>query len=206
LVSDLAGRANILARLREAGIAVAADDPKVARLVDDVKQREFGGYAYDGAEASFELLARRALGQMPEYFRVERFRVSVERRYNAKGEHVTVSEATVKVSVDGEVRSSVGEGAGPIHALDKALRQDLGKYSAYLDDLRLVDYKVRILSSGTEAVTRVLIESADAHGNRWFTVGVSPNIVDASFIALMDSIAWKLYRDGAPAGSSAGGD
>jgi len=199
LVSDQAGRSNILARLRETGIDIDPKHPKVNRLVEEVKQREFQGYSYDGAEASFELMARRALGQVPDYFHIRSFRVMVERRHNARGELVTVSEATVKVSVDGETLMSVGEGNGPVNALDNALRKDLGKYSAYLEDLRLVDFKVRILTGGTEAVTRVMIESADAKGNRWFTVGVSPNIVDASFQALHDSIIYKLHRDGAPA-------
>ena len=198
LVSDQAGRSNILARLRDAGIEIDADGPKVARLLDEVKAREFQGYAYDGAEASFELMARRALGQIATYFDVLSFRVLVERRYNAKGQLVTVSEATVKVSVDGQVLISVGEGNGPVHALDEALRKDLGKYSSWIEDLRLVDFKVRILSGGTQAVTRVLIESADSKGGRWYTVGVSPNIVDASFQALYDSIIYKLHRDGAP--------
>jgi 2-isopropylmalate synthase len=198
LVSDQAGRSNILARLRDAGIEIDAKNPKVARLLEEVKAREFQGYAYDGAEASFELMARRALGQIASYFDVLSFRVLVERRYNAKGQLVTVSEATVKVSVDGKVLISVGEGNGPVHALDEALRKDLGKYSSWIEDLRLVDFKVRILSGGTQAVTRVLIESADAKGERWYTVGVSPNIVDASFQALYDSIIYKLHRDGAP--------
>jgi 2-isopropylmalate synthase len=136
---------------------------------------------------------------VPEFFTVESFRVLVERRYNAVGELVTVSEATVKVDADGEQLISVGEGNGPVNALDQALRKDLGKYSPYIEDLTLVDYKVRILTSGTEAVTRVLIESRDGKGNRWFTVGVSSNIVDASFQALVDSIMHKLLRDGAPA-------
>jgi len=200
-VSDQAGRSNILATLEEAGIKVDANDARIQRLLDEVKEREFLGYSYDGAGASFELLARRLLGQVPEFFVVESFRVLVERRYNALGEFVTVSEATVKVNVDGEVLISVGEGNGPINALDQALRKDLGKYSPFIEDLRLADFKVRILTSGTEAVTRVLIESADAQGNRWFTVGVSPNIVDASFQALVDSINYKLLRDGAPAPS-----
>ena len=198
LVSDQAGRSNVLAQLEIAGIEVDAKDPRVKRLVDEVKEREFLGYAYDGAEASFELLARRALGEVPHFFEVESFRVLVERRYNALGELVTVSEATVKVDVDGATIMNVGEGNGPVNALDNALRKDLGKYSAWLDDLRLVDFKVRILTSGTEAVTRVMIESVDGKGTRWFTVGVSPNIVDASFQALMDSITYKLLRDGAP--------
>jgi 2-isopropylmalate synthase len=197
LVSDQAGRSNLLARLAEIGIDVDAKDPRIARLLEDIKQREFLGYAYDGAEASFELLARRALGQVPQYFDVESFRVMVEKRHDARGELATVSEAVVKVIVDGETFHNVGTGNGPVNALDDALRKDLGKYSETLKDLRLVDYKVRILTSGTEAVTRVMVESADAHGQRWSTVGVSPNIVDASFEALTDSICYKLFRDGA---------
>lgn len=198
-VSDQAGRSNILARLEEAGIAFDSNDSRIGRLLEEVKEREFLGYSYDGAEASFELLARRILGEVPEFFFVESFRVLVERRYNAIGDLVTISEATVKVVVDDEKLISVGEGNGPVNALDQALRKDLGKYSPYIEDLRLADYKVRILTSGTEAVTRVMIESADGKGNRWFTVGVSPDIVDASFQALADSITWKLLRDGAPA-------
>jgi 2-isopropylmalate synthase len=163
-----------------------------------VKSREFLGYAYDGAEASFELLARRALGQVPSYFTVESFRVMVERRHNALGDLVTVSEAVVKVKAGDETFHNVATGNGPVNALDHALRKDLGRYSSYLQDLRLVDYKVRILTGGTEAVTRVMIESADGGGNRWSTVGVSENIMDASFEALSDSICFKLYRDRAP--------
>jgi len=199
LVSNQSGRANIIARLNEIGIDIAPDHPKIGVLLREVKEREFDGYSYDGAEASFELLARRALGQVPDYFRVESFRVLVERRYNARGQLVSVAEATVKVNVDGEILISVGEGNGPVSALDEALRKDLGKYSSYMEDLRLVDYKVRILSpQGTSSVTRVLIESADGAGNRWFTVGVSPNIVDASFQALYDGINYKLFREQAP--------
>ncbi len=186
LVSDQAGRSNILSRLEAFGINLHADDPRVRLLLDQVKEREFLGYSYDGAEASFELLARRALGQVPEFFRVESFRVLVERRFDAMGRLKTVSEATVKLTIDGETFFSVGEGVGPVNALDQALRRDLGKYQRYIDDLELVDFKVRILTTGTEAVTRVLIESKDGKGKRWFTVGVSPNIVDASFEALAD--------------------
>jgi 2-isopropylmalate synthase len=165
-----------------------------------VKQREAEGYSYDGAEASFEVLARRALGQMPEFFKIRSFRVQVERRFNARAELVTISEATVKLDVDGQTLFSVAEGNGPVNALDHAIRKDLGRYQSYIDDLRLVDFKVRILNGGTEATTRVMIESADGAGNRWFTVGVSPNIIDAAFMALMDSIQWKLLRDGAQPG------
>jgi len=198
LVSDQAGRSNILAELDRIGIAIPKDDPRIGRLLDEVKEREAVGYAYEAADASFELLARRMLGNVPQFFEVEAFRVLVERRHNALGELVTVSEATVKVRIDGETVMSVGEGNGPVNALDNALRKDLGPYQSYIEDLDLVDYKVRILTGGTDAVTRVLIESRDGVGNRWFTVGVSPNIVDASFAALIDSINYKLIRDGAP--------
>ncbi len=199
LVSDQAGRSNVLARLAELGIDVDPKDSRVARLLEEVKQREFLGYAYEGAEASFELLARRALGQVPDYFAVESFRVIVERRHNALGDLTTVSEAVVKLTVHDTAIHNVGVGNGPVNALDQALRKDLGEYSGYLKDLRLVDYKVRILTGGTEAVTRVMVESADGKGNRWSTVGVSPNIVDASFEALSDSIRYKLHREGARA-------
>lgn len=197
LISDQAGRSNLLVRLNEAGISYDPNDSRLNALLDDVKQREAEGYSYDGAEASFEVLARRALGLMPVFFKIRSFRVQVERRFNARGELVTISEATVKLDVDGQTLFSVAEGNGPVNALDNALRKDLGRYQGYIDDLRLVDFKVRILNGGTEATTRVMIESADAAGNRWFTVGVSPNIIDAAFVALMDSIQWKLLRDGA---------
>lgn len=198
-VSDQAGRSNLLDRLGAFGFEIDGKDPRVVGLLDIIKQREFLGYSYDGAEASLEMLARRALGTLDSFFKVEGFRVSVERRHNALGEEVTVSEAVVKVVVDGERIMNVGEGNGPVNALDNALRKDLGRYSKWLEDLTLVDYKVRILTGGTEAVTRVMIESADSEGRRWSTVGVSPNIVDASFEALIDSINYKLLRERAPA-------
>jgi len=197
LVSDQAGRSNLLARLAAAGIDVDAKDPRLTKLLEDVKQREFYGYTYDGAEASFELLARRALGEVPEFFEVDSFRVIVEKRHNAAGELTTVSEATVRVRVDGEMLYNVDVGHGPIDALSNALRKDLGKYSGMLADLKLTDYKVRILTAGTEAITRVMVESKDRKGMRFSTVGVSENIVDASFEALIDAIYLKLLRDGA---------
>jgi 2-isopropylmalate synthase len=197
-VSDQAGRGNLINRLNEMGLEVNPKDPRVAGLLEQVKEKEFLGYAYDGADASLELLARRALGQVEAFFRVEGFRVSVERRFNALGQEISVSEAVVKVIVDGDRIMNVGEGNGPVNALDNALRKDLGRFSKWLEDLRLVDYKVRILTGGTEAVTRVMIESADDTGHRWSTVGVSANIVDASFEALIDSITYKLLRDRVP--------
>ncbi len=199
LVSDQAGKSNLLSELNRIGLKVDKSDSRLDALLREVKEREAQGYAYDGADASFEMLARRIMGTVPDYFDVDSFRVIVERRHNARGELITMSEATVKVNIDGERMMSVGEGNGPINALDNALRKDLGCYSSFLQDLDLVDYKVRILDSGTGATTRVLVESRDAEGNRWFTVGVSGNIVDASFQALIDSINWKLIRDGATA-------
>ncbi len=199
MVSDQGGRSNVLAELERIGIAVDKNDARVARLLDEVKDREAVGYAYEAAEASFELLARRILGKVPDYFDVERFDVNVEQRYNALGKRITVSMAVVKVKVAGETFISAAEGNGPVNALDVALRKDLGKYQTYIAGLRLADYRVRILNAGTEAVTRVLIESADDEGERWTTVGVSANIIEASFQALMDSIVYKLVKSGAPA-------
>jgi 2-isopropylmalate synthase len=199
LVSDQAGRSNVLAELERIGIKVEKDDARVGVLLEEVKQREAVGYAYEAADASFELLARRMLGKVPNYFDITQFDVNVEQRINAKGDRVTVSMAVVKVKVDGKELISAGEGNGPINALDVALRKDIGKYQSYIDGLALTDYRVRILNGGTEAVTRVLIESQDESGERWTTVGVSPNIIDASFQALMDSIVYKLVKSGAKA-------
>lgn len=196
LVSDQAGKSNLVAELARIGLAVNKDDTRLDALLRDVKEREQQGYAYDGADASFELLARRALGTVPHFFDVLSFRVIVEDRHNRDGLRETVSEAVVKVKVDGETFINAGEGNGPVNALDVALRKDLGKYQRYIDDLELADFKVRILNGGTGATTRVLVESRDGKGNRWSTVGVSPNIVEASFEALSDSIVFKLLREG----------
>ena len=159
------------------------------------------GYAYEAADASFFLLARRVLGEVPEFFTVERFKVNVERRYNAIGELVTVAEAIVKVRIGDEVLISAAEGNGPVNALDLALRKDLGKYQSIIAPLELLDYKVRIFQGGSDAVTRVLIESGDGAGDRWTTVGVSPNIIDASFQALTDSITYRLLKAGGAIGA-----
>ena len=185
--------------LVEAGIDIDPKDKRVAKLVETVKEQEFNGYAYDGAEASFELLARRALGAVPDYFHCTSFKVLDERRWNENGDLVTSSEATVKLDVQGESHMAVAEGNGPVNALDAAIRKVLSGIYPQLEDLRLVDYKVRILTpgAGTRAVTRVMIESADKDGEHWSTVGVSANIIDASYNALRDSIIYKLFRDGA---------
>jgi 2-isopropylmalate synthase len=197
LVSDKAGKSNILAELERIGVLLDKEDSRVVRLLDEVKQKEALGYAYEGADASFELLARRVLGQVPDYFEVERFRVDVERRHNAKGELISVSEAVVKVRIGEEFLISAAEGEGPVNALDLALRKDLGKYQPFIEDLELVDFRVRIFQGGTDAVTRVLIEFRDGSGESWSTVGVSANIIDASFQALTDAITYKLLKSGA---------
>ncbi|MBD8065278.1 citramalate synthase [Devosia sp. PTR5] len=194
MVSQQAGKSNLLTALARHGITLEKDDPRLEKLLKTVKEREARGYSYDGADASFAVLARRSLGTLPKFFEVENYRASVERRHNAMGEEVTVTEAVVKVRVDGELLMSVAEGNGPVNALDQALRKDLGKYSSQIEDLRLSDFKVRILDGGTSAVTRVLVESRDASGERWVTIGVSPNIIDASFEALYESITYKLLK------------
>lgn len=199
LVSDQGGRSNLLAELSRLGIKVEPGDKRLDTLLREIKSREAVGYAYESADASFELLARRTLGSVPDYFEVESFHVGVERRHNAVGKLITVSEAVVKVVVGGERLLSVAEGNGPVNALDKALRKDLGVYREAIADLELVDYRVRILNGGTEAVTRVMIESTDASGASWFTVGVSENVVDASFEAMNDSIVYKLVKSGVTA-------
>ena len=202
-MSNQAGQSNLRARLAAAGLVVAPGDPRLARMLDVVKEREDQGYAYDSAQASFDLLARRELGLLPDYFEIKRYRVTVERRRNARGEMVSVSEAVVVVKIGAETMLSVSESTdefgadrGPVDALAKALVKDLGPYQACIGDIHLVDFKVRITQGGTEAATRVIIDSEDGQGHRWSTVGVSPNIVDASFEALLDAILWKLIRDG----------
>jgi 2-isopropylmalate synthase len=197
LVSEQAGKSNVLAELERIGLKADKDDPRITRLLDIVKEREAIGYAYEAADASFELLARRTLGAVPNYFDVTQFDVTVEQRFNAVGEQVTVAMAVVKVKIGEENTISAAEGNGPVNALDQALRKDLGKYQKYIQGLSLTDFRVRILNSGTEAVTRVLIESEDENGERWTTIGVSANIIDASFQALMDSVVFKLVKSGA---------
>ena len=198
VVSDQSGKSNIISRLKSINVNIQESDPKIKKLLDEVKDREFIGYSYDGADASFELLARRIIGEIPRYISINEYDVSVKK--NKSGE--IVSSAKAQLEVDGEKIMCEGEGNGPVNALDNAIRQNvdrLAKYSKYLKDLKLVDYKVRILNTGTEAVTRVSIESTDSKGKNWFTIGVSTNIIDASFKALIDSLDYKLFKDNAPA-------
>ncbi|WP_137112364.1 citramalate synthase [Rhodobacter sp. SY28-1] len=205
-MSNQAGLSNLRARLAAAGIEVDPKDARLGRIIEVIKDREDQGYAYDGAQASFELVARRELGLCPEFFEVKRYRVTVERRKNKYDRMISLSEAVVVVKIGDRKNMSVsdsmdetGSDRGPVNALAKALGKDLGPYQACIDDMKLVDFKVRITNGGTEAVTRVIIDSEDGQGHRWSTVGVSANIIDASFEALLDAIQWKLIRDfGAP--------
>ncbi len=205
-MSNQAGQSNLRRRLAEAGIDVAPKDPALSRILDRIKQREDEGYSYDTAQASFELLARDELGTLPSYFEIVRYRSTSERRKDERGAFISLSEAVVVVQVGGQKMLSVSESidengndGGPVNALARALVKDLGPYQAYIEDMKLVDFRVRITNGGTEAVTRVIIDSEDRDGARWSTVGVSRNIVDASFEALVDAITYKLLRDKAEA-------
>ncbi len=203
-MSNQAGQSNLRQRLADAGLEVARDHPALPLILEQIKEREDQGYSYDTAQASFELLARRALGLMPTFFEVKRYKVTVERRKNKYDRMVSLSEAVVVVKIGDEKKLSVSESLdahgtdrGPVNALSKALAKDLGPYQSLIEDIRLVDFKVRITQGGTEAVTRVIIDSEDSNGRRWSTVGVSANIVDASFEALLDAVQWKLIHEGA---------
>ncbi|MEC7259363.1 MAG: citramalate synthase [Pseudomonadota bacterium] len=205
-MSNQAGQSNLRRRLAEAGIEVEKGDPALGDILNRIKEREDEGYSYDSAQASFELLALEQLGRAKSHFDVERYRVISERRRNAKGQVVVESEAVVTVQLpDGSKRTGYFKNEhpqdlhddGPVNALWQALKTDLGPYQERIEDIRLTDFKVRITNGGTEAVTRVIIDFQDARGRRWSTVGVSPNIVDASFEALLDAIRWKLQRNGA---------
>ena len=198
MISDQAGRSNVIERLKEIGIELR-DETKVsqvAALVNQVKELEAKGYAYDAADASFEILAKKSLSTVPNFFDLVSFRVLDERKFDARGRVVTIAEATIKIKIGNKITLAVAEGNGPVNALDKALRKALSRKYPNLKNVKLTDYKVRILtpSDGTEAVTRVQIESTDEAGNKWTTIGVSQNIVDASFRALHDSITYRLMR------------
>ena len=161
IISNQAGRSNILSRLEKFGIKIDSKDPKVQKILDEVKDREFSGYSYDGADASFELLANRLLGKVPEYLKVKNYNVNV-----TKSEKI-LTKANVVFLIDGQEISCDGQGNGPVNALDNAIRSNykkIEKYYKFFADLKLLDYKVRILNTGTEATTRVLIESTDKTG------------------------------------------
>jgi 2-isopropylmalate synthase len=191
LVSELAGRANVLAKAGELGLDLDGDPGLGARVLDRVKELEHRGYAFEAADASFELLVRREAGDLEPAFELEGYRVLVERREDGTDQ----AEATVRLRAGGQRVVAVGEGVGPVHALDQALRRALEPGQPELAAVRLVDYKVRILDgrAGTRAVTRVLVTSADPDGE-WTTVGVSDDVVTASWEALADGIRYGLER------------
>ena len=194
IISEQSGKSNILSKLKSAGIEFDQDDKTIQKILDRVKEREFNGYSYDGADASFEILVNKVLGKMPNYFDVVSFNVNVQ---NSGEEGQTMSEASVKLKIDDEEVTGTGMGVGPVNALDNALRNNFksSRYAELIRDLSLIDYKVRILNTGTDAITRVSIESSDEKKKSWYTVGVSENIIEASFKALIDSVEFKLMRE-----------
>ncbi|TCL09628.1 2-isopropylmalate synthase [Shimia isoporae] len=205
-MSNQAGQSNLRKRLADANLSVEKGDPALGRILNRIKERESEGYSYDSAQASFELLAREEMGLTERFFDVERYRVISERRRNARGNLLVESEAVVTVQLPSGAKltnyfknehADDMKDEGPVNALWQALKADLGPYQGIIDDVRLVDFKVRITNGGTEAVTRVIIDFEDGTGRRWATVGVSANIVDASFEALLEALNWKLAQEGA---------
>lgn len=192
LISDLSGRANILAKAEEFNINLDSKDPVTLDILDNIKEMENKGYQFEGAEATFELMMKRALGTHKKFFTVTAFRVIDEKRHE---DNQPISEATVIVRVGGKVEHTAAEGNGPVNALDNALRKALEKFYPKLKEVKLLDYKVRVLPAGqgTASAIRVLIESGDKE-SRWGTVGVSENIIEASYQALIDSIEFKLHK------------
>lgn len=193
LISEQSGQSNVLYKAREFGIDLDSQPDKVAAVIEEVKKRDHAGYEYEAADASFELLIKRTLGKFAPSFEVLGFRVIDEVRDGA-----IVSEATVKVRVLGVEEHTAAEGDGPVNALDTALRKALRPFFPQLEQVELIDYKVRVLSAkglkGTASKVRVLVESADGM-NTWGTVGVSTNIIEASYEAVIDSIEYKLMKD-----------
>jgi 2-isopropylmalate synthase len=198
LVSDLAGRSNLLAKAAEFGIDLSGDGPVVRALLHELKELESKGYAFEGADGSFELLMRKALdGERASFFRLIGFRVIDEKRH---ADEPPIAEATIQLEgPDGQIEHTAAQGNGPVHALDQALRKALAKFYPEVETIRLHDYKVRVLGSaeGTAALVRVLIESGDEE-RRWTTVGVSHNVIEASWQALVDSVDYKLHRSRRP--------
>ncbi|HID98030.1 MAG TPA: citramalate synthase [Thermodesulfobacteriaceae bacterium] len=192
LVSDLSGKSNILAKAKQFGLDLDSTDPVVMDIVAQLKELEAQGFQFEGAEASFELLMRKATGTMRKYFELLGFRVSDQKN---REDEPTQAEATVMVRVGGQVEHTAAVGNGPVNALDNAIRKALEKFYPQLREMTLQDYKVRVLagSPGTEAMVRVLIESRDKH-DKWGTVGASFDIIEASWQALVDSIRYKLLK------------
>ncbi len=193
LISDQAGKSNVQNKAKKYGLQLDADDPAVKEIVKELKELENEGYQYEGAEASFELLMRRAMGIHPNFFTFEGFRV-MNNKYRMDKSPLT--EATIRLFVDGQEEHTASIGDGPVNALDRAMRKALVRFYPSLDDMELIDYKVRVLSGehGTQAKVRVLVESRDKQA-QWGTVGVSINIIEASWQALVDAINYKLMKD-----------
>lgn len=193
LLSDLAGRSNILRKAEEFGIKLANDSLQIQNIVQSLKDLENQGFQFEGAEASFELIMKKALGLHKRFFDLIGFRLIVEKRKESED---PLSEATIMLKVGGHIEHTAATGNGPVNALDNALRKALEKFYPQLKDVKLMDYKVRVLTAGkgTTAKVRVLIESGDKE-NKWGTVGVSENIIEASYQALVDSIEYKLLKE-----------
>lgn len=193
LISDQSGRANVLHKAKQWGLPLSPDDPVLASIISELKELENQGYQYEGAEASFELLMRRAMGLARNYFRFESFRVMNDKYRMDKP---PLTEATIRMFVGGSEVHTAAMGDGPVNALDCAIRKALTRFYPCLEEMQLNDYKVRVLSGehGTEARVRVLVESRDRQ-NTWGTVGVSVNIIEASWQALVDSINYKLMLE-----------
>lgn len=193
LISELSGAANVVAKAQKRGLDLQKSSPEARAVLSEIVQRENDGYSYESAEGSFELLLAKATGGYHKLFDLLSFRVIVEKR-NPLEQPIT--EATIKILVGGEEMHTVGEGDGPVHALDTALRKALGFFYPDLADIRLTDFKVRVVNTkeGTAARVRTVIDSQDADGQTWSTVGVSPNLVEASWQALVDSVEYGLLR------------
>jgi 2-isopropylmalate synthase len=193
LISDLAGSGNIHIKAAEYGISLDNKSEEVSGILAHLKQLEADGYQFEGAEGSFELLIRRQTGRWHDPFTITSFR-TINERYQDAAEPIT--EASVRIEVDGRQEHTVAEGNGPVHAIDRALRKGLEPHFPRLAEVELLDYKVRVLASdhGTESRVRVLVESGD-HEERWGTVGVSTNVVDASLQALVDAYEFKLLKE-----------
>ncbi len=203
LISDLSGRSNIVYKAKELGIELDSHDKRVNSILNELKKLENEGYEFEGADASFELLVRKALGEYRKPFHLKGIRTITEKRND---DEEPITEATLIVQVDGVTEHTVALGNGPVHAMDQGLRKALEKFYPNLKEVKLKDYRVRVLSTkhGTDAVVRVLIESGDGESD-WSTVGVSQNIVEASWKALVDSIDYKILKDEAKRAAKARG-
>jgi 2-isopropylmalate synthase len=192
LVSELSGKSNVLYKVEELGLELDKDSPHAKVVVEKLKEMEHDGYVFEGAEGSFQILFDRLVHNFPEFFELDGFRVITQKQ----GANESSSEAVIKLRVDGKEEHTAAEGVGPVSALDRALRKSLGAFFPCIRDIRLTDYKVRVLNNkdATDARVRVLIESSDGH-DTWGTVGVSDNIIEASWKALVDSITYKLKKE-----------